>query len=82
MLTRALEFVFVLIILVAVPVLSFLTSRRPELRLIPRIDLYVSAVVSQWVLTVMAVGILLLTGSGLASAGIRSLRLSPAMPRH
>lgn len=73
MLSHTLDFVFVLVILVAVPMLSFFTARRPELRLIPRIDLYVSAVVSQWVLTVMAIGLLLLGGSGLASAGIRSL---------
>ena len=73
MLARTLEFAFVLVILVAVPVLSFFTARRPELRLVPRIDLYVSAVVSQWVLTVMAIGLMLLAGSGLASAGMRSL---------
>jgi membrane protease YdiL (CAAX protease family) len=73
MLTRTLEFVFVLIVLVAVPVLSFFTARRPELRLIPRVDLYVSAVVSQWVLTLMAIGLLLIAGRGPASAGIRSL---------
>lgn len=74
MLARTLDIAFALVLLIAVPVLSFLTARRPELRLIPRVDLYVSAVLSQWILTTMAIGLVLLGGGvGLASAGMRSL---------
>jgi len=73
MIPSVLVFAFALVLLVVVPVLSLLTARRPELRLIPRIDLYVSAVVSQWILTVLAIALVLLDGSGLASLGLRSL---------
>ena len=73
MIASVLVFAFALILLVVVPVLSLLTARRPELRLIPRGDLYVSAVVSQWILTILALGLVLLDGSGLASLGMRHL---------
>lgn len=73
MLAHALNLAFALVLLVVVPVLSLLTARRPELRLIPRIDLYVSAVVSQWILAILALGLVLLDGSGLASLGLRPL---------
>lgn len=73
MLAHALTLGFALILLVAVPILSFLTALRPEFRQIPRIDLYASAVVSQWVLTILALGVVLLDGSGLASLGLRPL---------
>ncbi len=73
MLAQTLEIGFVLVLLVAVPVLSFLTARRPELRLIPRPDLYLSAVLSQWLLTALAVGLIWLKGSHFQSVGLRSL---------
>jgi membrane protease YdiL (CAAX protease family) len=73
MLVHAITFAFALILLVVVPVLSLLTARQPQLRLIPRIDLYASAAASQWVLTILAVGLALLDGSGLASFGLRPL---------
>lgn len=73
MLVRTLDISLALVLLVVVPVLSVLTARRPELRLVPRIDLYISAVVSQWILAFMAIGLLWLHGSGFSAAGIRSL---------
>ena len=75
MLVQVFEIAFVLVLLVAVPIMSFLTARRPELRLIPRTDLYVSAVLSQWFLTVLAIGLIELRGSGFAAVGIRILPL-------
>lgn len=78
MLVQALEIGLVLTLLVVVPILSFLTSRRPELRLIPRPDLYVSAVLSQWLLTALAMGLIALRGAGFSVAGIHSLPLDQA----
>ena len=73
MLLKALEMVFVALLLVVVPVLSILTARRPELRFVPRIDLYFSAVISQWILGVMALALLWLHDSGFSQAGFRVL---------
>ena len=76
MLSRALETVFILVLLVAVPVLSLLTARRPELRSIPRADLYFSAVVTQWFLTLVCLGWIWL---GLANFQIEWFRSLPAV---
>ncbi len=73
MFLQILDIGFVLLLLAAVPVLSFLTARRPELRLIPRPNLYLSAVLSQWLLAVLAIGLILLHGTGFQAAGFRSL---------
>jgi len=73
MLIPTLDFALVLILLVVVPALSVLTARRPELRLIPRTDLYVSAVVSQWVLALITMGLLSIHSSGFSTAGFRYL---------
>ncbi len=73
MIAHAITLGFSLILLVAVPVLSILTARQPQLRLIPRLDLYVSATVSQWILTLLAVGLVLIDKSGLTSLGLRPL---------
>jgi membrane protease YdiL (CAAX protease family) len=79
MLAHALTFAFALILLVVVPVLSFLTARQPEVRRIPRVDLYISAVAAQWILTLPALGVVAIDGSGLASLGLRRLPLDPLL---
>jgi len=59
------------ILVVGVPVLSHLTARRIELRLIPRIDLYVSAILSQWLLASMAAAVVWLAGPGFRAIGFQ-----------
>jgi membrane protease YdiL (CAAX protease family) len=73
MLAHLFTFAFSVLLLFVVPVLSFLTARQPQIRRIPPLDLYASAAISQWILTVLAVGLVLLDGSGLASLGLRPL---------
>ena len=69
----------ILILMVGVPFLSFLTARRPEIRQIPRIDLYLSAVVSQWLLVALAIPALWLAGPGFGPMGFRSTTSSHFM---
>jgi len=73
MLARWLTLAVVLLLLVAVPVLSWITARKPELRHIPRIDLYVSAVFSQCLLAVLVMGVTWLVGPGFPAVGFRSV---------
>jgi hypothetical protein len=57
MLTTLLAIVFTLVLVGGVPVLSYLTARNREIRKMPRLALYLSAVVSQWLLTLLAWGV-------------------------
>lgn len=70
---RFFSYGLVIILMGVVPVLSFKTARRSDLRLIPKIDLYLSAVLSQWVLALLAAGVVGLVGPGFRAIGFRSL---------
>jgi len=61
MITKAVGIVFVLLLVVGAPVLSFTTSREPNIRLLPRLVLYRSAVISQWLLAAVYVAVARLT---------------------
>lgn len=74
-LTKSAEVLFALLLVAGVPVLSRATARRPELRMIPRPDLYLSAVVSQWILTVVGVAVVLVGGPGFQAMGFRGISL-------
>jgi membrane protease YdiL (CAAX protease family) len=69
------EALFVLLLVAGVPLLSRATARRPELRMIPRPDLYLSAMVSQWILTAVGVVVVLLAGPGFRAIGFRGIML-------
>lgn len=69
---------FVLVLAVGVPILSFITARDPRLRLVPRLSLYFSAVISQWLLAAVCVLVVLagrgsFLGLGLRGVGLRAL---------
>jgi membrane protease YdiL (CAAX protease family) len=72
-LARSAEALFVLLLVAGVPALSYATARRPELRMIPRPDLYLSAVISQWILAVVAVVVVLVGGGGFQAIGFRGI---------
>ena len=76
MIRQLLTIGLVLMLAAGVPVLSFLTARRPELRQIPRTDLYFSAVVSQWLLTAVAVAVIWVAGPGFRIIGFQPLAAS------
>ncbi len=58
LISEILERVFAILLLGGVPILSFLTARRSDLRLLPRPALYISAVASQWLLAALGVGVM------------------------
>jgi membrane protease YdiL (CAAX protease family) len=65
------EVSFALLLAVGVPVLAYVTARRPEIHQIPRLALYLSAMITQWVLALVGVLVVLATGRGFAGAGFR-----------
>jgi len=67
---------FILLLVVGVPVLSLSTARDSRLHQMPRLDLYVSATISQWALTIMGVAVFFLGSLSAFSIGFR--RLAPA----
>ena len=75
MLGRLLTLGLALILLAGVPVLSYLTARNPQLRTMARMDLYFSAVLSQWLLAAMAVPAIWLGGPGFTAIGLRRTSL-------
>lgn len=73
MFAKLVGLVFVIVLVVGVPALSFLTLRELRLRRVPRLSLYLSAVFSQWLLAIL--GILAVFGSRqrIAALGFRSV---------
>jgi len=61
MIAKVVGIVFVVLLTVGAPVLSFTTAREPNLRLLPRLVLYRSAVISQWLLAAVYVAVVWLT---------------------
>ena len=76
MLSKVVGFLFVLLLVAGVPALSFATSRRSQIRLLPRPALYFSAVMSQWVLAALGLFVVLATSPGFRAMGFRSVSLS------
>ena len=73
MLAKLVGILFVFLLVAAVPVLSFLTARRPQLRMIPRLDLYLSAIISQWILALLGAVVVLAAGPGFRATGFRTI---------
>lgn len=63
---------FVLLLIAGVPILSYLTARDPRLRQAPRLALYFSAVLSQWVLAGLGMVVVLATTLTFRDAGLRA----------
>ena len=76
MISTILEISFALLLGVGVPVLAYITARRPEIYQIPRRALYLSAVISQWALALVGALVVLATGRGFAGAGFGGVAIS------
>jgi membrane protease YdiL (CAAX protease family) len=74
MIPKIIEAALVLVLVVIVPLLSYRTSRQLEILSVPRLQLYFSAALSQWVLA--AVGVIVVWLSTLTFSGI-GFRLAP-----
>ena len=73
MLAKLAGILFVFLLVAGVPALSFLTARRPQLRVIPRLDLYLSAIISQWILAALGALVVLAAGPGFRATGFRAI---------
>jgi len=73
MLAKLAGILLVFLLVAGVPALSFLTARRPQLRSIPRLDLYLSAIISQWILALLGVVVVLAAGPGFRATGFRAI---------
>jgi membrane protease YdiL (CAAX protease family) len=59
MVTTLIAVLFTLVLVAGVPALSYSTARNSEIPKLPRLELYLSAVLSQWILTAVGMGIVL-----------------------
>ena len=75
MVERAAEIGFLLLLVVGIPVMSWLTSRDPQLRAIPRPALYLSAAVSEWLFAALAIAAVKVAGLNAPAIGFRALSL-------
>jgi len=75
MLSRVLPALFILLLVVGVPVLSLSTARDSQVRQMPRLALYLSAAISQWVLA--GLGLLAFFASSLSVSSVGFRRLAP-----
>src|SRR5579859_932504 len=66
---------FLLVLVAVVPALSYRTSRRPEILALPRLQLYLSAAISQWFLA--ALGIVVVWAASMTFAAIGFHTISP-----
>ena len=80
MLTQLAAISLVALLLVVVPVMSFLTARKLKRQQVPRLDLYVSAAFSQWLLAVVGVAVVLISGLDLSALGFRFIPLGTLAP--
>ncbi len=79
MMTTLIAIVFTLVLVAGVPALSYFTARNSEIRKIPRLDLYLSAIFSQWLLTVVALGVVFLIARKVFVKGFAAMPLSLAL---
>jgi membrane protease YdiL (CAAX protease family) len=67
--------VFTLVLVAGVPALSYSTARNGEIRKMPRLALYLSAVFSQWLLTLVALGVVYLVARKVFLIGFAAMPL-------
>jgi len=79
MFSTAVQCLFVAVLVVAVPVMSYSTARKPEVRTLPRRALYVSATVSQWILVAIAIAVGLASRMHLRNLGFRGAAFLPSL---
>ena len=79
MFTTLLAIVFTLVLVAGVPALSYFTARNSEIRKMPRLGLYLSAVFSQWLITVVALGVVFLIARKVFVRGFAALPLTSTL---
>jgi hypothetical protein len=75
MFTTLLAVLFTGLLVVGVPAVSYWTARNPQVREVPRLGLYMSAVFSQWVLAAVGFGVVYLVARRVYRQGFAALPL-------
>jgi membrane protease YdiL (CAAX protease family) len=75
MFTTLIAVIFALILVAGVPALSYSTARNSEIRQVPRLDLYLSAIISQWLLTLVGLGVAFLVARGVFAKSFGAMPL-------
>jgi membrane protease YdiL (CAAX protease family) len=70
---------FTAMLVVGVPMLSYSTARNSQIRELPRLTIYASAVFSQWVLALLGSGVVFLVAPEVFRVGFRVLPLVDAL---
>jgi len=69
--------VFTLLLVAGLPALSYTTARNENIRKMPRLNLYLSAVLSQWLLTLAALGVVFVVLPKVIVTGFAALPIHP-----
>lgn len=77
MVTTPIAVVFALILVVGVPALSRSNTTNSEIRKLPRLDLYLSAVFSQWILTLVGFAVVYFTARQVFTRDFGTMPLLP-----
>ncbi len=77
MFSELLGIFFAVFLFAGVPILSYVTAKDPRVRQAPRVALYFSAVVSQWILTAVGVLVVLAASLSFSRLGFRAVAFSP-----
>jgi membrane protease YdiL (CAAX protease family) len=75
--STALAIVFTLVLVAGVPALSYSTARSHEIRNLPRLDVYASAVLSQWLLALVGLGVVWLVAPKVFLTSFAAIPLGP-----
>jgi membrane protease YdiL (CAAX protease family) len=79
MYTTLIAILFTLVLVVGVPALSYSTAGKSEIRTLPRLHLYLSAVFSQWLLTLVGLGVVFLIAPKVFVRGFAAMPWRPAL---
>lgn len=78
MITTLTAIIFTLFLLVGVPALSFSTARNEQVREMPRLALYLSAIFSQWLLAIVGLVVVFLIAPRVFASGFAATPLARA----
>jgi membrane protease YdiL (CAAX protease family) len=79
MYTTLIAILFTLVLVAGVPALSYHTARHSEIRNIPRLNLYASAVFSQWILTSAGLAVVYMVARQIFEDDFTAMPMLPAL---
>jgi membrane protease YdiL (CAAX protease family) len=77
MIQRVTEIGFLTLVVVGIPLISWMTARDPQIRTLPRRSLYLSAALSEWIFAALAIIAAKVAGLEMPDVGFRALAVEP-----